>query len=192
MNLCIDIDGTITDPYYWLERANEYFHKNVRPADVTQYEIHKALGIEAGEFRDFYYHYGALLHKESKIRFGVKELLPLFHQQHQVHFVSAREEKMRDVTMEWLAHYKIPADTVSLLGDSNKVWKARQLKSDLFIEDSYENALMLSQAGFEVLLIDCNYNKGPLPANVRRVRNWFEIADHIESCSNWRDQYKLA
>ena len=28
-NICIDIDGTITDAYYWLEPCNRYFMKNI-------------------------------------------------------------------------------------------------------------------------------------------------------------------
>lgn len=27
LNICIDIDGTITEPYYWLEISNKYFKK---------------------------------------------------------------------------------------------------------------------------------------------------------------------
>ncbi len=29
LNICIDIDGTITDPYYWLNITNKYFNKNI-------------------------------------------------------------------------------------------------------------------------------------------------------------------
>lgn len=27
LNICIDIDGTITEPYYWLDISNKSFHK---------------------------------------------------------------------------------------------------------------------------------------------------------------------
>lgn len=181
MNLCIDIDGTITEPYYWLRRANEYFHTNVRPEDVLHYEMHKVLGIRREEFQQFYSRYGRLVHKESNIRYGAKEQLNRLHQNHLIHFVTAREESMRDITEEWLKDHHIPADTISLLGNPDKVWKARQLQSDYFIEDSYDNAISLAQAGFDVLLIDCTYNKGPLPDKVKRVRNWYEIVRMIDN-----------
>lgn len=40
LNICIDIDGTITDPYYWLDFANSYFNLNVTKDMVTQYELY--------------------------------------------------------------------------------------------------------------------------------------------------------
>ncbi len=39
LNICIDIDGTITEPYYWLEISNKYFKKNIKPEDITVYNI---------------------------------------------------------------------------------------------------------------------------------------------------------
>lgn len=50
---------------------------------------------------------------------------------------------------------------------------------DIFIEDRYENAIQLSEAGFEVLLIGTNYNNGPINANIHRVKNWYEIENFI-------------
>jgi uncharacterized protein len=175
MNICVDIDGTVTEPYYWLRRANEYFQRSVNPEDITVYQIHQIMGIEQEEYDRFYKAYGKLIHKEAKIRIGAKDIINQLAREHQIHFVSARPESMREITEEWLDRYKIKSDSIALLGDPNKVWKARQLASDYFIEDSYDNALMLANEGFEVLLIDCSYNKGALPINVTRVRNWFDI-----------------
>ena len=87
---------------------------------------------------------------------------------------------MRDVTTKWFANHRIPMHSLSLLGSHNKVGKANDLSCDIFIEDRYENAIQLAMAGFEVLLIDCYYNRGHLPSNVTRVRSWFEIENIIE------------
>ena len=181
LNLCIDIDGTVTEPYYWLERANRFFDRQLKPEDITVYEIHRVLDVGEDDYNEFYDIYGKLLHKESKARFGASEMIRRLYQNHKIHFVTAREEKMRETSIEWLASYHIPLDSITLLGSHYKVEKARELESDLFIEDSYSNALQLAQAGFDVLLIDCTYNRGPLPQNVIRVRNWFEIAVIAES-----------
>lgn len=180
MNLCIDIDGTLTDPYYWLPRANKHFGTAVAPADVTSYEFDDVLGVPAGSYRWFYQLYGKLIHKEAEIRFGVREILQKLAEEHNIHYVTAREEIMREVTEEWLSEHDLPCDTLSLLGTPNKVWKAKQLESDFFIEDSYDNAIQLAQAGFQVLLIDCTYNRGELPENVLRVKNWHEISKLID------------
>lgn len=181
LNLCIDIDGTVTEPYYWLERANRYFDRQLEPEDITAYEIHRMLDIGEDDYSEFYELYGKLLHKESKARFGASEMIQQLYQQHNIHFVTAREEKMRETSVEWLARHQMPMDSISLLGSHYKVEKARELKSDLFIEDCYSNALLLAGAGFDVLLIDCTYNKGPLPQNVTRVKNWLEISKIAEN-----------
>ncbi|MDD3168561.1 MAG: hypothetical protein PHC91_03730 [Eubacteriales bacterium] len=180
LNLCIDIDGTVTEPYYWLERANRYFDRQLKPEDITAYEIHRMLDVEEGDYSEFYDLYGKLLHRESKARFRASEAIQSLYQKHMIHFVTAREEKMRDTSIEWLARHHMPMDSISLLGSHYKADKAKELNSDLFIEDCYSNALQLSRAGFDVLLIDCTYNKGLLPQNVTRVKNWSEILDIVD------------
>jgi hypothetical protein len=182
LNLCIDIDGTVTEPYYWLERANRYFDRQVGPEDVTAYEIHKVLGVGEDDYKEFYDLYGKLLHGEAQARFGASEVIrELYRQQHNIHFVTAREEKYEATSTEWLARHQMPLDTICHLGHPNKVDKAKELKSDLFIEDCYSNVMQLAKAGFDVLMIDCSYNKGPLPENAIRVGNWAEIAEIAEA-----------
>lgn len=181
MNIGIDIDGTVTEPYYWLPRANRYFNTDVKPEEVTDYAIEKVLGIQREDYDRFYAIYGKTLHSEAKIRPGVSEVLNRFAPHYGLHFITAREETMRDVSVEWLKKYYIPLDTISLVGGQNKSHQAKKLHCDLFLEDCYENALLLADAGIEVLLINCNYNQGPLPKNVTRVKNWFQIKHIIES-----------
>jgi hypothetical protein len=178
MNLCVDIDGTVTDPLYWLNRANDYFGMAICPEQVNEYAIHRVMNVPEIAYREFYNIYGALVHKEAAPLPGAREILTMLHsQQHAIHFVSAREERMRAVTEEWLKRYRMPYDSLALLGDPNKIWKARQLQCDLFIEDCLDNAIQLAGAGFHVVLIDCSYNQGRLPARVLRVHHWKEILD---------------
>jgi uncharacterized protein len=175
LSLCFDIDGTLTDPYYWLPRANKFFGRNIRPEDVTRYKNHEALGVEEKEYDEFYSVYGPILHNEAEIRSGVHEVINELYKTHYIHFVTAREEKMEFVSIDWLNKHQIPLDTISLLGSHDKVQMARDLEADFFIEDSYDNALQLAGAGFDVLLIDCSYNQGPVPSNITRVYDWHQI-----------------
>lgn len=46
LNLCIDIDGTVTGAYDWIPRANDYFQTRIIPTDVTVYDIHEVLAVE--------------------------------------------------------------------------------------------------------------------------------------------------
>lgn len=192
LNLCIDIDGTITEPYYWLAKANQYFNLDIKPKDVNIYDIPELLGVERDQYEVFYKKYGKAFHIEAKARFGAKEVISNFYDWHNIHFVTAREEEMRVITIEWLKRHQIPMDSIVLTGSNNKVKQATKLKCDFFIEDRYENAIQLSEAGFDVLLMDCTYNKGPLPSNVVRVKNWFEIKHIIEKYSQQYLNIKLA
>lgn len=180
-NLCIDIDGTVTEPYYWLAKANEYFDTNLKPQDVTDYEIHKILGVTREAYLRFYELYGKQLHRDAKVRFGAKEMVNRLYRAHNIHFVSAREQKMEEITVQWLNRNGFLLDTLTLLGTTNKAPKAQELASDYFIEDCYENAVILAEAGFKVLLIDCTYNQKPLPELVDRIQNWSQIVDIIEN-----------
>ncbi|HZW48639.1 MAG TPA: hypothetical protein VFF80_00680 [Bacillota bacterium] len=193
LNLCIDIDGTVTEPYYWLKRANEYFKTNLKPSDITTYDIHKILGVQREEYNEFYRRFGEMLHQESKMRPGASEIVhKLYDAGQKIHFVTAREAKMEKISAEWLVKNDIPLDSLTLLGHPNKIWKAAELHSDFFIEDSYENMMQLTASGFEVLLIDCNYNRGALPANATRVKNWFQIYRIIEQKAYQPSELKIA
>jgi uncharacterized protein len=171
----------VTGAYDWLAEANRYFGKNVASKDVTRYEIHKVMGVKPDEYTDFYGLRGEKVHWESEIRPGVQEVIERLSGQSNIHFVTARQKTMRDVSSEWLRKYNIPYNTITLLGHSHKVPSAKTLKCDWFIEDSLSNAQELSQAGFNVLLVDCNYNKGILNPNIKRVGDWHQIEEIIQN-----------
>ena len=181
LNICIDIDGTVTDPYFWVPQCNRFFGRQVQTKDVTQYEIHKVLGVEEKAFDDFYDKFGEEMHRNAAVLPGVTEILNKLYDQNRIHFVTARAENLRTVSLEWLDKYSIPMDSITLLGHPDKADKARSLDCDIFIEDSLRNAKQLAKAGFDVLLVDCNYNKGNLPPNITRVRNWCEIERYIQN-----------
>jgi uncharacterized protein len=175
LNICIDIDGTITDPYYFLSLANKYFEKNITEEQVTEYYICKVYGIEESQYDEFYEKYKWELHSYQKLRDNVKEVLKNLNLQHNIYFVTAREKSLRMLTFGYLRKNDIPFDNLFLLGTHHKVKKAIDLNCDVFIEDSYENAIELSKAGFTVLLLDTNYNRLTLNDNIIRVSNWIEI-----------------
>jgi len=53
LNLCIDIDGTITEPFYWLNFANDYFGTSLKPFQITKYDIHEVLHLPKEQYLDF-------------------------------------------------------------------------------------------------------------------------------------------
>lgn len=192
LNLCIDINGTITEPYYWLGFANNYFNTNISPKQVTCYEIHKVLNIKKEEYIELYNQYGEKLHAEAKVRESAVLILRRLEQLYNIHYVSARELRMKKVTEEWLKKNNLPNANLHLIGKHNKVRKAEELNCDIFIEDRYENALQLALAGFKVLLINCNYNRSPLIPGITRVYSWMDIYEEIIAYSESLKSRKIA
>ncbi|OOM71291.1 hypothetical protein CLPUN_49750 [Clostridium puniceum] len=184
LNICIDIDGTITDPYYWLSYANKYFNLNVSESQITSYDIHKVLNIYKKDYLEFYEKFKIEIHSKQKLRNDVKKVLDILHKYNNLYFVTAREESLELVTFLYLLDNEIPFDEVFHLGTHNKVPKAKELNCNIFIEDSYDNAILLSNNGFKVILIDTNYNRLPInSSNIIRAYNWTEILQIITEIS---------
>jgi len=175
LNICIDIDGTITDAYYWLNITNKYFNKNITEEQVTQYYIHEVMGIKQEEYEKFYEENKIEIHTEQKLREDVQIVIKTLSAYNNIYFVTAREKSLTMFTHSYLKKNGIPYDDLFVLGSHYKVDKAIELKCDVFIEDNYDNAVNLSNAGFKVLLLDTNYNRKPLNENVVRINNWKEI-----------------
>lgn len=180
LNICIDIDGTITDAYYWLDSCNEYFNRNVTEEEVTEYYIHKVLGIVEEDYNEFYEKFKFKLHEEQKIRQDAKTFINKLSGLHNIYFVTARDKSLTMLTHSYLRKNNIPYDDLFVLGSHYKVDTARKLNSDVFIEDNYDNAIQLSAAGFKVLLIDTNYNRQALNENITRVYGWNQIYEIID------------
>jgi len=175
LNICIDIDGTITDPYYWLDISNKYFNKNITEEQITKYYIYEVMGIKQSEYEEFYNKNKIQIHSEQKLREDVQIVIKRLSMMHNIYFVTAREKSLTILTHSYLRKNKISYDDLFVLGSHYKVDKARELECNVFIEDNYENAVQLSEAGFRVLLVDTNYNRKPLNENIVRVYSWKEI-----------------
>ena len=175
LNICIDIDGTITDAYYWLNMTNKYFNKNVKEEQVTKYYIHEVMGIKAEEYLKFYEENKIEIHSEQKLREDVQSVIKRLSMLHNIYFVTAREKELTMLTHSYLKRNEIPYDDLFVLGSHYKVDKAKELECNVFIEDNYDNAIQLSNAGFKVLLVDTNYNQKLLNDNIVRVYTWKEI-----------------
>lgn len=187
LNICIDIDGTITNPYYWLSYANKYFNLNISEEEVTSYEIAKVLNVEISDYLRFYDELKFEMHSEEELREEVKDILDILYEQNYIHFVTAREKSLELLTNRYLKQHNIPFDDVFVLGDTNKTPTAIFLDCDIFIEDSYDNAIQLSKDGFKVLLIDTNYNRLPLNDNIIRVYDWNDILEIINKISKEKE-----
>jgi uncharacterized HAD superfamily protein len=179
LNICIDIDGTITDPYYWLSYANTYFNSNISESKITSYDIAKVLNVNRSQYLEFYERFKTKIHSNQELRDDAKEILDKLYESNNIYFVTARDKSLELLTLLYLKNHELQFNEVFVLGTSDKVSTAMDLKCDIFIEDSYDNAVQLSNSGFKVILIDTNYNRFPLNENIIRVYNWNEIFEII-------------
>ena len=187
LNICIDIDGTITDPYYWLGYANNYFNLNIQESQVTSYNISKVLNVEESDYLEFYEKFKFEIHTKQILRDKVKAIVNKLYKLNNIYFVTARDKSLELVTFLYLLNHEISFDEVFILGTHNKVPKATELDCDIFIEDSYENALDLSNNGFKVILLDTNYNRLPLNSNITRAYSWNEVLEIITEISKEKE-----
>jgi uncharacterized HAD superfamily protein len=154
LNICIDIDGTITDPYYWLSYANDYFNSNISESQVTSYDIAKVLNINRSEYLEFYEKFKTKIHSNQELRDDVKAILDKLYELNNIYFVTARDKSLELLTLLYLKNHELQFNEVFVLGTPNKVPTAMDLNCDIFIEDSYDNAIQLSNSGFKVILIE--------------------------------------
>lgn len=181
LNICVDIDGTITEPYYWLDMANSHFGTDIKPYQVTTYDIHEVLEVSREAYNEFYNLYAEKLHSGAEVRENAEIVLWKLNQQHNVFYVTAREQWIRNTTENWFRTNELPLAELHMLGSHYKVERAKQLECDIFIEDRYENAIQLALEGFNVLLVDCSYNRLPLIPGITRVKDWIDIYEEIET-----------
>lgn len=191
LNICIDIDGTITDPYYWLSYANSYFNSNVSENQITSYNIAEVLNVKDIDYLKFYEKCKFEIHSKQELRDNVKKVLNELYKSNNIYFVTARDKSLELLTFQYLKNNEIPFDKVLVLGTYNKVPSANELQCDVFIEDSYDNAISLSNAGFKVILIDTNYNRFPLNHNIIRASNWNEIFNIINEIQERKNVINL-
>lgn len=180
MNICIDIDGTITHAYYWVKYINKHFKTNLKEEDMIYYNLEKVANVTAEEFGEFYRIYSEEIHKNAVIREHAKNVLDELAKSHNIFYVTARDESLRDITLNWFKEMELPEGNLYMLGSHDKVNKAKELNCDLFLEDRYENAIDLSNNGIKILLIDCYYNRHPLNENIKRVADWNEISEYVK------------
>lgn len=180
LNIGIDIDATLTEPYYWLPWTNAHFGLNQKPEDITCYDLADSLRITEEEYLKFYNQYGEAIHEYSPVRKEAPSILHGLALNHRLYYITARHPKLQHVTENWLNRHDIPVHGLHLLGSHDKVGKAQELECDLFVEDRYENARAIAETGIDVLLMDCTYNRGlEMLPNMKRVENWQQVQTAI-------------
>lgn len=180
LNICVDIDGTITSPYHFIPYLNEIYNKNIKDEDCNVYNWEFLYDTTMDDI--FYKLHKDYIHsyEDADIVDGARSIIEKLTNNHNIYFVTARDNELHNITLKWLENKGLSHIEVYSLGTHYKIEKAKELNCDIFIEDSPYNALELADAGMKVLLIDTYYNKDTKHKDIIRVNNWFEIERFIE------------
>lgn len=181
LNICIDIDGTITNPYHFLPYLNDMYNKQITEEECITHKLEELYQVELDDLLQSFHNNFMHAYKEAIVVDGAKEVLKELNEIHNLYFVTARSEILKEITIGWLDENELGYIDVHLLGSDYKVEKAKELNCNIFIEDNPSNAIQLASEGFTVLLIDNNYNKNVENENIVRVKNWGDIKKFIFS-----------
>lgn len=179
----IDIDGTVTCPTSLVPHINQAFQLNLTLDDLIEYELTACIDVPKDEFYQWFKGAEPHIYSVSPMASGAKSVLDDWKERHELYFITARSEKLRDTTEQWFSTHEMPYHHIELIGSHDKVGTAKKYEIDLFFEDKHDNAVDISEElDIPVILFDTPYNRKPAPDKVIRVQNWQEAEHWVE---NW-------
>jgi len=99
---------------------------------------------------------------------------------HELCIVTGRPYMIKSLTEAWFARHAIRYDKLIFTRPGSKLAVANGI--DVFIEDYYDEAIKLSEAGIQTLLYDRPWNQSLfLPDTCQRVRGWEDIITAIKA-----------
>ncbi|GIN73583.1 putative nucleotidase YqfW [Bacillus sp. J14TS2] len=177
----IDIDGTVTCPTSLIPHINKAFQINITLDDLTEYELTDCLDLPEEAVSDWYINTESEICAQSPLADGAKSILNDWFFEYELYFISARSNRVMDITKTWFLDKEIDFHHIELIGSHNKVGTARKYDIDLFFEDKHDNAVAISnELDIPVILFDTPYNRKPIPKKVIRVHNWQEAKDWVD------------
>lgn len=175
MKIGIDIDGTITTPFYFLDFYNKHFNTSIRPKDMKTYDHHKVFNVSSDDFLAFRKRYLNKIHRLALPRNKACTYVNrLFFEGHQLSIITARERLLENLSKEWLLEHNFEYSDIHHLGSYNKVSTAIKLNLDIFIEDRLETAQDMIAWGIPTILFNTPYNQGYYHPSLYRVDTWKE------------------
>ncbi|MDZ7672564.1 MAG: hypothetical protein U5K53_07020 [Halanaerobiales bacterium] len=185
----IDIDGVITDEYslynrnIWHHYLCNYIGKEIKRKDNI-YNIYEAYDLPKEVLDNFLKNSLKDIYIDLIPNKGVKDVLEdLKKNDFTIILITAREEKYRKITEDWLDKYGIVYD--KLIHRVNKVPCAKDEEIQLFIEDDQNNAESFLNNGIGIILFDKKHNRDSKDIkNKYRVNNWQEAKKLIYNFFN--------
>lgn len=181
----IDIDGVIGDSdRIFRKHLNSFFHLKLKRSDIKEFYYEKVLGLSEEEIMPFWRHFNEnRLWLEIPLIRNARTSIDYLKSKYAIILITARNEKLRDVTVEWLTANAVPYDELTMLsGSESKITKILQnnIRLNALVEDKLENAYHFAEEGVKVFLFDYPWNRsGSARENIVRVRSWKEITGFL-------------
>ena len=180
----IDIDGVITDEYssynrnIWHHYLCNYIGEEIKRKENI-YNIYDAYDLPKKILDEFLENSLKDIYIDLTPNQGVKGVLDdLKKHNFTIILITARDEKYRKITEDWLDKYEIVYD--KLIHKINKVPCAKEKNIQLFIEDDQNNAESFLNNGIGIILFDKEHNRDSEEIkNKYRVENWKQAEELI-------------
>lgn len=172
--VAVDLDGTVGDPYAWLQRVNEIFNISLTAENFHHLKIRLNEGC-AHVPSDFYVKNKPIFHQDIGMREGAVEALERLQKRFKLVFVTGRTENLKEMTEDWFADHGLPKDLpVVYLGPEVKTVWTDVHKPIAFLEDSVTQSAAIAESGVPVILMDASYNRSLNGKNIYRASSWKE------------------
>lgn len=192
MRIGIDIDRTITTPFYWLDFYNHHLRKELKPKEIKTYDHHIAFDMTLEAFEQFRSENIQEIHNLALPRNeAIHYVNQLFFKYQETHIITAREEMLSELTQQWLNRHNMNYKALYHLGSTNKYQLALDLSLDVFIEDRLETAKDMIKRQIPTILFNTPYNQGFHHPNLYRVNTWREAYDIICILDKIKSQKQL-
>ena len=184
MNIAIDLDGVIFDTERMHLKESEKYNKiyGGKLIDKQELRINKRYNWSHEQYQDYESKTTIPFQKICPVIDGAKRVIDRLAKNNRIFICSARGEYGQeeiDISYKRLAEEKIKVHEY-LFNHQNKIDICKQNKIDIIIEDYYDNALMLAQAGIHVFYYREFVDKKIHLTNVTEVHNWQDIEREFE------------
>ena len=175
----IDIDGTLTDPGYFIPYLNRHFNRDIDFSTVTEYDFRELYHATDDELRDFFVGEGKGIMFIAPLLEGAQRTVLELAEKHEVHIITARRADLHEKTQHWLNDVGLGSIRLHTLGSPRKRELAQSLGCDFFLEDHPTASEEIAEAGISVLLMDAPYNRQTGHSNMKRVYGWEDIRNEL-------------
>lgn len=195
MKIGIDLDGVVVDTYrHTIKFYNSLFRSEI---GIEEFPAHTKMvkyligtySFKEEQAKKYWYDNMLQIFSEAKPLEGAAETINKLSQDHEVYFISAREDLpgVREVTEKWLADNNIVVDNNLFLTQGPKGMLAKNMGIDLFIEDAPHHIETILNENIRVVIMETKYNMNINYDSCFFIKKWSGIYNVMgEACKNYQ------